>query len=108
MFDEENVPEGYRCAGCGGSITLTDGVWYCDGCDFEAPDNMKHDECNICNQVKEPDEVTMVDFPLTIKEDVISPVVGKLKAGTKIIVHLMVCEDCKMEDGNEIQATKLV
>lgn len=38
MFDEENAPEGYRCA-CGGSILLYDGMWCCDKCDFEAPDN---------------------------------------------------------------------
>jgi hypothetical protein len=102
MFDEENTPEGYRCAGCDGSITLTDGVWYCDSCDFEATDNRKKEECDICNQVKEPDEVTRVDYPLSIKEDVISPVVGELKAGTKIIVHLMVCEDCNGRIKNEV------
>lgn len=38
MFDEENLPEGYRC-NCGGSILLYDNIWCCDKCGFEAPDN---------------------------------------------------------------------
>jgi hypothetical protein len=97
MFDEENALEGYKCE-CGGSITLTDRVWYCDDCEFEAPDNKLMRECDICNQIKKKDELTMVDYPLTIKDDVISPVVGELKAGTRITVHLMVCEDCNRED----------
>ena len=40
MFDEENLPEGYQCE-CGGSITLYEDLWWCDNCDFEAPDKRK-------------------------------------------------------------------
>jgi hypothetical protein len=40
MFDEETLPEGHKCE-CGGSITLLDGLWYCDECDFEAIDTKK-------------------------------------------------------------------
>jgi len=32
----EDAREGYPCE-CGGSITLTDGKWCCDSCDFEKP-----------------------------------------------------------------------
>ncbi len=38
MFDEENYIEGYSCE-CGGIIQLHEGIWYCNQCDFEAPDN---------------------------------------------------------------------
>jgi hypothetical protein len=51
MFDEENAPEGYKCE-CGGSITLTDRVWYCDDCEFEAPD-IKKMKCDVYGQIKE-------------------------------------------------------
>ena len=38
MFDEENLQKGYQCE-CGGNITLYDGRWHCDKCDFDVPDN---------------------------------------------------------------------
>ena len=37
----EDMREGYPCD-CGGSITLTDGRWCCDSCNFEKPDIAKN------------------------------------------------------------------
>ena len=42
MSSPEDIPEdrelSFPCDDCGGDITLHDGVWSCNGCEFEKKD----------------------------------------------------------------------